>query len=452
MVRLPCLQKRQDAKRRAEVAALPAQGRYLLALFTNTAWAVRRVERARHLNLSQVDQRTSVDIDLRVIRSRAVDARLSSPSDLLLPVALFEKKLHLDFDVQMVDGSPVQLLTTSENSALSAAMLEAFLTSVDCPPELLKRLTKYLPTLAGPPRDETQSVGAIELLKALGLEDEDAAEIQKLPGVEELLDAFASNYLGIIRVTDPDTRSFATVKYRFIEDTGEWKPTFLERMGLGFPWIQYRGQVGLAGSDHRIFEVPPGLVMDASLATVVDEQGQDIAIEQAPEIVFRERVSPKSYVVQLRADRRYAFGNSLQVTPGLGEFYLPALMSVCFTVFLLGVGLWLELTGCALSSTKEASAIATILALVPSVLNAYLALPGEHPMVARLHALPRALVFLVAVAAVSAAGAVALNLGAEVIRVTLWVTSVYTALVALLLFIVVVRVSFAQRQHSPNAS
>lgn len=75
-------------------------GDYFLSLYTDRSWIIRRVEHISMLDLSRVERRTSVDLDLRVLHERYMEVGLPKHGEILVPFGLLEKKPHLDFDVQ----------------------------------------------------------------------------------------------------------------------------------------------------------------------------------------------------------------------------------------------------------------------------------------------------------------------------------------------------------------
>src|SRR5699024_3851092 len=165
-------------------------------------------------------------------------------------------------------------------------------------------------------------------------------------------------------------------------------------------------------------------------------------------IETRERFSPKQYVLHTKSSTQTRIKNLVEMTPSLGDFHFPALLSMSFTLVLVVSGLLVVWFGNHLSVLEEVSAVVTILALVPSILNVYLTIPGEHPVVARLFVLLRTLVFIASALTIIVAGIISIHLGHLTLIIALWIVSVYSFVTWLLIFISVLRMKSQRLQRA----
>lgn len=400
------------------------------------------------MDLSRVEIGTSVDLDLRELRRLAMQAGLSAPDDFYVPLALLEKKLHLDFDAQASDGTSLQLFTSDQNAEYAKSLITAFLLKSGCPGSVVRPVSHALVTITGPGSPETvQHENAWSVLQAL-IDPRALQVLEAVPDFPEILETFHKHYLALVRVRDTGTPT-TTVKYRFIEDSGEWNPSLREKLGLRFPVMAVEGQIGYPKSDHKVIEAPAGLVLDEVLSVVEAPESATFApLKLNEKIVSRERISPRQYVLHARSPMQTGVVNYLRMTPNLGEFHFPAILSMTFTFLLLAAGLALELLGEHLTNLRNVGSVVTILALVPSILNVYLALPGEHPVVARLFAWPRVLVFAASAGTVLVAGVVAVQPGRYCLVIAFAVALAYVSLVSLLIISTAVSVRNSRRRHS----
>lgn len=429
-----------------------ALGKYLLSLFTENSWALRRVERIKQIDLSRFEVRTSVDLDLRKIRQQADLAGIASEDGLIVPLALFEKALHLDFDVRIADGEQLQLLTSEENSVYSREMLLALLRNEGCSERFAQSVAEAILQVTQPQDSLTSqlrvdTVDANELLMRF-VNPADRLKLAKVRDFFPLLERLRTHYLALVRITDTDD-AVTTVKYRFIEDGGEWKPTFLERIGLNYPTLEYSGQIGLSKSEHKLFEMPAGLILDAALPVIQLEEVEGyLRLEDVPAIRSRERSAPKLYALHAKSEKRANFRQVIRMSPGLGEFHLPAVANVGLTLSMLLICLWFEAFGPSFSSLNETSSLVAILALVPAILNGFLTLPGEHPVVARLFSTLRGMVFVVSGLTVVSGLLIALHAASFWILTSLIVSASWGGMVISLLLTSIVHTSRRQVQHS----
>lgn len=420
-------------------------GDYFLSLYTDRSWIIRRVEHISMLDLSRVERRTSVDLDLRVLHERYMEVGLPKHGEILVPFGLLEKKPHLDFDVQANSGSPLQLLTSDQNSRFSRLMILASLRRSGCSEKVVASISEAVLDITGPTGREPSTPTSAWNQLCEALSDDERQQLEHLPEFRDLLETLFVSYLAIVRIPDSPLTS-TTLKYRFIEDSGEWQPTLLERLGLQFPAMRIAGQIGYARSDHKIIETPPGLnVIGAVALADISDGSAFVPLEARQSIETRERFSPKQYVLHTKSSTQTRIKNLVEMTPSLGDFHFPALLSMSFTLVLVVSGLLVEWFGNHLSGLAEVSAVVTILALVPSILNVYLTIPGEHPVVARLFIFLRSLVFIASAATIIVAGIISIHLDHLTLMIALWVVSGYSLVTWLLILTSVLRAKGQKR-------
>lgn len=416
------------------------------------------------MDTSRVERRVSLDLDGDRLISLVESAGGSEIDTILIPIGLLPKGLLLDFDLRDASGSAVSLVTSRVDSQAAQASILALLDELgEDVHSYDASLLNHIYTIAR----EHPSEHDIGVLRGrvpsnqvcswtLPGRQKDSAEYATWKGLfkrnafVELLATFTVNFMPMMRFKlSPGT---TLVKYRQVE---RQEPSSASGLRARFSIDPYRQlipapSIGRCSREHFRFDAPEGTFLE--------------------EFFFPERAS-KAPLVSLVSDLRPAgpdevFSYSSRVTPERGIIYSHDLSSTGasyvataslrprvagflrlsqFTVFasalLLLAGTLSEFVTQTLSSqsTQQDAAVA-ILAVVPSVMSAYLAHEGEHELLSELLRAPRWAVAGSAAATIFASGAMVLQLDDPWLR-WVWASASAVCFAVLALLVVVARAS-----------
>jgi hypothetical protein len=369
-------------------------------LLRTREWVYRRVELIRFRDAENVQRQMSVDFALPWLVNSSV-ADMSAHAGPLVPLASLGKERLKRFSVWDEEGAAVPVLTSAENGHLAGACLVSVATQAwrnhtgDGHRLLPGDVADALRQIA-----ETQPEAAIPMLADLppGLLDD--------PIVKTLAQELAAQFVMAVRLEGArGERRVLKFSYeepirsnvrrnRFVRFADQTR----ESLGLKSHNVDFaRIPVGHAGSHHVEVEAPAQVEFaGASLATLDLQTGETGA---AP-----------PYASDLQSDRvhLYVTGASRSTVGAMRVRFRAELIGLPLTAPALGA-LTAALLLLASSRVSRVSneAGAAVLLLGPTLLAAFLAGPGEHPMATRLLLGVRVLVVGSGLTALTAAGALA---------------------------------------------
>jgi hypothetical protein len=398
------------ARRRSD--RLELVGAAASPLLLNPARGIhRRVESIAFIDDRSVRRHVSVDFTLP-------DFFLTSPYESgpppihLAPLALLAKAPLRHFDLIDEEGRSLPMLTRAQNSRVAAAVLignAGALLRTRHGRTLEREIAADLNAVATGSRDEAQrALNAV--LRADGAARVNRELLARDPRLRTLLGALADNFIVLAGI---DGRSRRVVKFAYDEPLGESSQAFPKRLAEGLGWrpkeIVWRTpSVGYSASYHIEVEAPRDLEIVSAALVIADGRGRDTYIPSG----FSGRRS-HLYSEGMAQD---AIGTTLvRLRPRRAGLIRAAALLGLLTAAILTAG--------AIRVGKvdnDAAASITLLVVVPALLAAYLARPGEHELASTILAGVRAVVVFIGLLAVVAAGSLVIGLGAAAERRLWW--------------------------------
>lgn len=371
-------------------------------LLNPARWIHRRVESIEFIDDRSVRRNVSVDFTLpRFFLTSPY--RPGPPPIHLAPLALLAKEPLRHFDLTDENGRSLPLLTRTQNNRVAAAALIANAGVL---------LHRYGRTLEREIAADLNAVatgtrqGAQHALDAV-LRAEGAARINREllardPRLRTLLGALADNFIVLAGL---DGRARRVVKFSYDEPLGESSLPFHARVAEGLGWrtkeIVWRTpSVGYSASYHIEVEAPRDVEIVSAALVVTDSRGGDTYIPTGfsgrrshlySEGMAQDAIGTTS--VRLRARR----AGLIRAAALLG-----LLTAALLTMGAIRVG----------KVDNDSAASITLLVVVPALLAAYLARPGEHELASTILVGVRAVVVFIGFLAVTAAGSLLIGLGA----------------------------------------
>jgi hypothetical protein len=391
-----------------------AVGRGMAFLLLRTRdWVHRRVELIRFRDAENVERQMSVDFTLPwLLNTSAAEMREQVGS--LVPLITLAKGRLKRLSAWDEERAALPVLTSGENGQLAAACLvwvatQALREHSDTPDSHLPDdFAQGLRQIAVAPADE-----ALALRHELAQHRHVGEAVFSEGIVQALTDELARDFVMMVPL-EAQRAERRVVKFSFEEPirskaggnrVARGASRVLESLGTRSHDLDFsRLRVGSAESYHVEVEAPPQVeFVDASLATVDLETGK----QNRP-----EPVDPSD----LRSDRVHVYtsGQGWLTVGAIKVRFRAELIGLPLTAPALGVlTATILLVGSARTSQVSKEAGAALLLIGPTLLAAFLAGPGEHPMTTRLLLGVRVLVVLSGLTSLIAAGALAGQYGAK---------------------------------------
>lgn len=420
-------------------------------LLAPRSWIHRRVETVRFVDERTVRRSVSVDFSLPVRRllpfelsphtevtrrepapaaAHPPSARQSSQHErshpvYVVPIATLTKSVLTGFDLRNEAGEVLPLLTRSENSRIAGAALselaETYLSAYSR--TVTDPLRADLRTVAGGDIDDAHA--ALQRVLSPSGADREARELlARSDRFNYWMRLLADSFLVLVRLDDRMSRR--VIKFSYEEPFPRVKELTRFRFGsLGWepvvlPWDTPGAAYG--PSYHFELELPPDLEVLACQMHVGDGRGTVQLVEGSAGRRAHVYVSnlARDATAQVRVATRARRPGILRAAPAVA--ILNALM----------------LTGGAFRLTEllaDSGGAATLLVLVPALLAAYVARPGEHGLVTELLLGVRRALFLSGALSTAAAAALLVQLRGDVLEATWWALTGLAWGVALILVV-----------------
>ena len=388
------------------------------------AWINRRVETVRMLTHEETRRQVSIDFTLSV----AQEEGLSTEEGVVVPISVLTKEPRRNFDLRDESGAAVPVLGKGSNgrlahiAALSAALdplaaAEASDDAIELLAGDIGHIVSGAPAEAGAALEQIAAgAGSGNRLRGLVWEDEIA---------REMLQTLAGNYV-LFAVLPPGGPRRRILKYSYGDALEALEVSFREQWRPSWLWLRAtspdRGRFFVqcpaadrAASFHAEIEVPSELRIEAA---VLYDLENDLELSVVDSNVNRaslyanQSMDPHGDVtayVEVVAER--------QGKPSL------AVGAAAIVSILLWVGVLSHL-----DSRNPGSAVSILLAGA-ALFSGLLAVSGEHPLVSHLFSASRRWLSLVAVAALAASAALAMQAPSER-PVGVWLVAAVIASVA----------------------
>lgn len=400
----------------ADVKIARTVGKYWASLRNSPDWIDRRVETTKLVDESHIDISVSLTIDLANLRQRVEEFKLENKDPAPIPLVALEKELQLALDVRNEDGKPIPVAVSDEDSffghAFLLAEMERFAVPIDA---FSSRVFAQTHSIVRRPDGvdvlleiinaiQQNDAGSSSELSRLGMPHSDIPAWNSIldnDAAFTLLYQMAAGYFLVVKL--PLTGETTIIKYRRLASVNLYRSRFGPMpLGLKPLSIALNGNgIGTAQREHTRVIAPEGArIVGGELLS----GGMTYPIERRRDsrrIVFYTAGHKPGALNLLRVDLK----------PDVGAFFVPAFVcSLLLTIF-AAVALHLESADDRFSRDLGANVDATvaILVLLPTIFAILLIQRGEHGLVARMHAVPRAILLLAVIFMIVAAGGVAIS-------------------------------------------
>jgi hypothetical protein len=410
-------------------------GVFFASLLEDPSWVGRRVETIRLLDRSRVERRISLDVDFDDVRARVHEAGLpaSALQDLPLPVAFLRKQLLFDLDVSDGGGQSLSVATSDVDAAASGSLILAVAAR-----EAGEAISWRMPAWRRAWTEVATQVAIVTraadappspLVAPESFSDEANALWRRLfragPAAGLLRD-FADQYQLMVYVDATGPWRHRVLKFTTVDALRyEERLRSLNRIGLAPAILDVPlSGIGSAAREHTRVIAPEGTTVtgvawdpEASEKPLIEGESVRLAGIEDRGVAYTRGLPARPYSLRI----------SLEVSRGI--FFFPAAIVSWFMVALLIGAVTLQATDCRFSDDglltgrlldlgqvsffriegpdgASVDGFVAVLALVPTLIVAYLVRPNEHAFVGSLMTLPRVLLTAAAFS-VTAAGAVA---------------------------------------------
>lgn len=408
-------------------------GRYWHELLSDRSWVRRRVETKALVDESHIEARVSLDINVETINRHARDARCRFDGLLPIPLVAHRKELQLDLDVRDASGNSCSLLTSDSDSHIAHAYFLYVMTQQGFPPAVLTE--KFREESFKAIRNDNGTdilLVRVDGLRAelssgqkLSPEDKLWKSLLENSTLYDLLVDLSSGYFLICRVSD---RLKSTIlKYRRLAEIDTHNLTVPMALGLEPLRLRFAApQMRSAHREHVRVVAPAGTeVVRANMLTADGVESK---------VPYPKRID-QGRAVFYTTDDWPSKVFTVDVVTHLSAIFVPALICSFTTLVLAGSALYLERFDHRFSDqggVSSASAIVTILALMPTLFALFLVQNGEHRVVARMHSAPRLLLMSSALALLMCAGAIAVRVTPSTLDHALVITTLLAGLTSML--------------------
>lgn len=452
------------------MAEASSVGKFLHSVLVDPGWVKRRVETIELVDTRRIERRVTIDIDSEDLRNRAMAAGVYDPGSPMLPIplTLLRKNLIFDIDVRDANGGARSILTSDEDSRGAHAVLLHRLQLIKQSSVLTERMSDKLYEIARrmPSQDDLETLSQYSTDYAYisgwsldrGTEEEEWAwaTLFAEPAFTALVIDFTTLYMPTVYIDG--SRDREVLKYRYVESEEFLpSPTVRQRFLLEpvFALIS-APTIGRAQREHLRIKAPPGIdVLSVDLGCYTREELPGGPASLRRDDTYESRVALERGVIYTSRMRRGEYFALARLQTAPSPFLSPALTLVAVLALLLLLGGVFQWTAFVLS---DAQSTVTLLLAIPSFAAAYVARrDNEHEMLGNLLALPRALVFLSAIAAlVAAASLVIREAGAGIdqsqIGLIWCIAGGYCLFVAIVLGVMLTRAAAARSRTSARSS
>lgn len=353
----------------------------LLQMFTTDEWIHRRVHTIRFVGEARAQRQVSVDLDVNAPGGLFEDV---CPGQVLVPLALIEKRVLHGFDLRDEADASVPVCTASQNqwvawSALCAAAeinLNADLTEDE-------RLALWKVASA---EIETKASAKDCLLTHARLEN--LLREEQSRSFDRVLEEFASNFL-LLAVVHPEPRR-RVLKYRhdqFVNRWGKWS----SRLGWA-PWVLRVKTGRLEGrSNHLEVRAPDGVQFARAPLFDVEEDAQLSARSKQTADVshlhFSRKPDLSSKTLTRRTPSPFVYSGDVYFSlianvRGLARGSLLVSWVVAFLVF-CGAA-WPDIVASLQGPSGDADAATALLLAVLGALTLFVVRQREHAIVSEI--------------------------------------------------------------------
>lgn len=426
---------------------------FVLSLCTHE-WVHRRVESITFIDENRIRRRVSVDFTLPDLpRELLRTSRVRGQSAAYVPLTLLRKRTVVNFDLHDEDGKSLPLLSRRQNNAVGATML-CLLAEAVLGASLPEDLERDLRSIAINGQD-----AAGEAFRSLGdpprdcRSSDERARLVAEPRMMTLAEDLTNNFLLLVPIAaDPEARR--VIKFSYEERPGAeidrslWRSLPETMNWRDVPLLLPASSLGAAVSYHVEIEVPDELEI-ASVSGIDLRRAQPLPSETT-QSGSQDYRGLRRVHLHYSGLSRWTWGLiELKVGVARSGLLAAALLSAVLTALVLSVAsLRLE------ELREQAEVSSALLLAIPGVLSSYLLRPGEHPLVSKLFGGVRAVVFLSALCALTAAAGLALKASTTAVEL-MWAVLVplaWTCVGALALSLLLPLDRYHMRSHRGERS
>jgi hypothetical protein len=338
-------------------------------------WIYRRVESVEFIDDIWVRRRVSVDFELPPFARNAAYRGQGNSAIFLAPLALLAKRDLRHFDVRDENGRPLPMLTRDQNVRVGGVALVSQAIAVlerEHKRSLEPEIALDLSGIAATAQPERAMVD--QLFEPRGAARINRELLSRDPAFKGLVGSLLENFLVLVPVRLGWRR---VIKYAYDEPLPRSHESRRRRLAVAFGWQPYAANwsapsVGVARSFHLEVEAPNDLEITAATLICSDSRGSQYRADDGP--------SGHRSHLHLQGVPQDAVGNAsvgLRVRrPGLlrASLILGALTSAVVTAGAVRIP----------SLESDPASAVTLLAVLPAILAAYLARPGEHELASTL--------------------------------------------------------------------
>lgn len=389
-----------------------------ILLLAPDKWIRRRVESIAFVDANSLQRRVSIDFEPPTAELTGVEGLP------IMPLALLEKRVLVNFDARDGDGSPVPVLTRSENSYVAWCILaraaeyevqEHLGPDAELDPDIINDLRAIVFL------DKDDALAALDDFESDAADSDQRGILAESDFFINLASDLAIQFLLLVP-TSGRAAERGIIKFSYAQPLERRRGKALARLAGKMGWRPAAFDFAVAGvgqgeSYHIEFTVPTGLRASASELVVFLPATHEIPSGEEledPENRFSRPGVSAGNRVHAYTSRRPARADAI-FSVWLQPEKTGLLRASVATAFLTTLVLAFFLIDSRLESMSGDSATA-ILLVVPGLIAAFIVRPGEHRLVSDLVLGVRAQVVLAGLSAYGAALAIVARFEASELR------------------------------------
>jgi hypothetical protein len=418
-------------------------------LLADPDWIVRRIETQRIGDLNYLDRRISLDIDCDVLKRRLqsipdifeMKADRDDPSEpvgLYIPIGLVDRSLLFSLSVQSSSkgtvpiapfGVAIQQLIDAAYDILARNEFPRELIA-EVNQERIRRLFTYGDT--APPEASTRSVC------------EQWTKMRNTKAFTALANIYEKKIPLLVWITLEPTP--VIVKYDIREPLDpQNQPLTLERLGIHpYNFAPRVMALGAREQENYRLEAPIGMFLSGAELVSNDRREWDSLKQEPRRFSYFRRLAIDSAVVSLHDAVPGEYFTLWSLSSRFSSFYMPGLCTLflgwCLQIMLGWSRGWLWPLSAPVEDSPDTSSVVALLALVPTIAAAFLAINAEHGLVRRFMTIPRLMLFIVAGLTTTLSLYIALRIVGWLGPTLFWVDLISTTSAGLLFFVSIRRI------------
>lgn len=437
----------------ADIARL---GRYFLDLVEDPSWVQRRVTVIDFVDLQRARRSVSMTISGPELLRRARKHQISIANGIFIPLELMPKGLLVDFSIRDGNGAAIPLATSSRDSVAAQALILACAEKSGIDPIEFSSAAidkVYDIAHAFPTDDIVQAVSSginnDSLKKLWGIQTGQSSNALQVdtwdrafgdPKFRQFMATFTLQFMPIVFVTSGSLDTDFILKTSITDSEPVLgQRSIKERLAIDGVLIQYTAtNSGLAQREHIRLNAPEGTFATEPIVTQGLSDTEEASGTLRPSNSIHQMTTRSAATLYLNSESSDVYNLYLELRPTTRSFLIPSFISVASAMLILTLGVILHASDGRLNNIATATSGSTValLLIIPSLVSAYFAQPGEHEVRASLLAVPRFVVGMSAFFTTMATVPIFVNMSGRVIAL-IWLTASIVGLLTLIYLIVV---------------